>query len=83
MNYIIDQCLHCRIGDPIIIYENGRFPVFTREQWQREKCGLMLEFDETLVSGISFCYLFLNSENPFLFVKRCERQYGKNLNAIL
>ena len=29
LKYIIDQCLHCRIGNPVIIFENGRFPVFT------------------------------------------------------
>jgi hypothetical protein len=73
LNYIIDQCLHCRIGNPVIILENGRFPVFTRDPWQREKCGLMLEFDDNLISGITFCFLFLKTDNPFLFEKRCTR----------
>lgn len=31
LNFIIDQCMHCRIGNPVIIFENGRFPVFTRD----------------------------------------------------
>ena len=73
LNYVIDQCLHCRIGNPVIIFENGRFPVFTRDPWQREKCGLMLEFDDNLVSGITFCFLFLKTENPYLFEKKCSR----------
>jgi len=73
LNYIIDQCLHCRIGNPVIIFENGRFPVFTRDPWQREKCGLMLEFDHNLVSDISLCFLFLKTDNPFLFEKKCSR----------
>jgi hypothetical protein len=73
MNYIIDQCLHCRIGNPVIILENGRFPVFTRDPWQREKCGLMLEFDDNLVSGITFCFVFLHTDNPYLFEKKCRR----------
>ena len=25
INYVIDQCLHCRIGNPVIIFKNGRF----------------------------------------------------------
>jgi hypothetical protein len=69
LNFIIDQCIHCRIGNPVIIFENGRFPVFTRDPWQREKCGLMLEFDDNLISGITFCFVFLKTENPYLFEK--------------
>ena len=73
LDYFIDQCLYCRIGNPVIIFENGRFPVFTRELWEKEKCGLMLEFDGDLVSGITFCFLFLQTDNPYLFEKSCKR----------
>jgi hypothetical protein len=73
LNYIMDKCLHCRIGNPVIIFENGRFPVFTRDPWQREKCGLMLEFDDNLVSGITFCFVFLKTDNPYLFEKKCSK----------
>jgi len=72
--YIIDQCLHCRIGNPVIIFENGSFPVRTKDPWQREKCGLMLEFKDSLICGITFCYLFLKADNPFLFEKECYRR---------
>lgn len=74
LNYMIDQCIHCRIGNPVIILENGRFPVFTRDLGQREKCGLMLEFEGELVSGITFCFLFLKTDNPYLFEKSCGRR---------
>jgi hypothetical protein len=74
LNYVIDQCLHCRIGNPVIIFENGRFPIFTNKPWQREKCGLMLEFDDNLVSGITFCFVFLKTENSYLFERKCTRQ---------
>jgi hypothetical protein len=70
LNYTLDQCLHCKIGNPVIIFENGRFPVFTREFYEREKCGLMLEFDDNLVCGITFCFVFLKTENPYLYEKR-------------
>jgi hypothetical protein len=73
LTYIIDQCIHCRIGNPVIIFENGRFPVFTRDPWQREKCGLMLEFYDNLISGITFCFVFLKTDNLYLYEKRCKR----------
>lgn len=73
LNYYIDQCLYCRIGNPVIIFENGRFPVFTRELWEKEKCGLMLEFRDNLVSDISFCFMFATTDNPYLIEKKCLR----------
>ena len=73
LSYIIDQCIHCRIGNPVIIFENGRFPVFTGKPWQKEKCGLMLEFDGNLISGITFCFVFLKTDNPYHFERSCKR----------
>jgi hypothetical protein len=77
LDYTIDQCLHCRVGNPVIIIDNGRFPVFTRNSWDREKIGLMLEFKEELISDITFCGFFLQTDNPFLFEKECARRFGK------
>lgn len=74
LNYIFDRCSYCRIGSPVIIFEDGKFPVFTRNSCEREKCGLMLEFDGNSISGISFCYLFLTTDNQFHFEKKCKRQ---------
>jgi hypothetical protein len=73
LNYIIDKCSYCRIGNPVIIFENGKFPVITRNSWEREKCGLMLEFKDNLVSDISFCYLFITTDNLYHFEKKCKR----------
>jgi hypothetical protein len=74
LNYIVDRCSYCRIGNPVIIFEDGKFPVITRNSWEREKCGLMLEFDGNMISDISFCYLFLTTDNLFHFEKKCKRQ---------
>lgn len=71
LDYIIDQCLHCKVGNPVIIIDNGRFPVFTRNSWDREKIGLMLEFKNKMISDITFCGFFLKTDNPFQFEKRC------------
>lgn len=73
LNYIVDRCSYCRIGNPVLIFENGRFPVFTRKFWEMEKCGLMLEFKDNLVSDISFCFIFLTAENPCNYERRCTR----------
>jgi len=73
LKYDIDKCSYCRIGNPVLIFENGRFPIISRNPWESEKCGLMLEFDGNLVSDISFCYIFLTTENPFNYEKQCKR----------
>ena len=77
LEYTVDSCLHCRIGNPVIIFENGRFPVFTRKSWEREKIGLMLEFGDNLICGITFCGVFLKTDNPFHFETECARRYGR------
>lgn len=77
LDFTIDQCLHCRVGNPVIIIDNGRFPVFTRNSWDREKIGLMLEFKDEMISDITFCGFFLRTDNPFHFEKECARRYGK------
>lgn len=75
LNYKLDQCCYCRIGNPVIILENGKFPVFLRKPWEKEKCGLMLEFDDNLISGITFCFIFVHTDNPFQFELTCRRKY--------
>lgn len=78
LNYEIDQCLHCRIGNPVLIFENGKFPVQLIKPWDREKCGLMLEFENDLVESISLCFLFLQTDNPFIFETNCHFKAPKD-----
>ncbi len=53
------------IGNPVIIFDDGKFPVKTKEPWQREKAGLMLEFEGNKISDISICGIFLHTDNPY------------------
>ena len=65
LNHIIDKCSYCRIGNPVLIFENGRFPVMSRNPWESSKCGLMLEFRDNLVSDISFLLYFSDDRESF------------------
>jgi hypothetical protein len=52
IDYTIDRCLFCKIGNPVILFEDGKFPIKTEEPWQRERLGFMLEFEGDKISGI-------------------------------
>jgi hypothetical protein len=71
ISFKIDKCLHCKIGNPVILLDGGKFPIETTETHQKEKLGLMLEFEGDMVSGISICGTFLRMENPFNFERKC------------
>lgn len=73
LEYTLDKCSYCRIGNPVIIFENGKFPINMKEPWEMEKCGLMLQFEDNLISGITFCYYFLTAENPYNYEGKCSR----------
>ena len=73
IDYTIDQCLFCKIGNPVIIFEGGKFPIETKEPWQREKLGFMLEFEGEKISGISICRVFLKADNPLNIEIHCSR----------
>lgn len=72
-SYTIIQCMHCMTGNPIIVFEEGRFPVFSGDQASNERSGLVIISDENKVTGIELCFLVMKTENPFIYEKRCLR----------
>ncbi len=70
----LDQCLYCKIGNPVFIINNGTIPRKVKDISELEKTGLMLDFAEDRISGITFCYTFLKHEN--------ESKFQSNLNKI-
>ena len=42
LTYKLDQCLYCRIGNPVIILENGKFPVFTKKVQHKSQPSLLI-----------------------------------------
>ena len=73
LEYTVIQCLHCVTGNPIIIFDNGKFPVFPKNKGQNEKNGLLIKLDDNKITGIELCLLVMKTENPFIYEKRCIR----------
>ncbi len=69
----IDHCLFCKIGSPVVLINAGNFPRRIKSHSEFEKSGLMLEFTEEKISGITFCNTFLKRTNKSLFEINIEK----------
>ena len=59
-----DQCLHCYIGNPVVMFNDGKFPSIIKGLFKRSLTGFMLNIVEGKINEIGFCYTFVNRENP-------------------
>ncbi len=64
---LFDQCIMCKIGNPVVLFNDGEFPRKVADSSEKSKTGLMLEIDENQITGISFCFSFVKTENPAVF----------------
>jgi hypothetical protein len=71
LSFNIVQSLHCVTGNPIIVFEKGRFPVFSSTRQKNEQSGLVIKSDENMITGIELCLLVMKLEKPFIYEKRC------------
>ncbi len=71
LSFKIIQCLQSVSGNPIIVFEKGRFPVFAGNSEKNAQNGLMIKSDENKVTGIELCLLVIKIEKPFIYEKRC------------
>jgi hypothetical protein len=71
LSFKIVQCMQCVSGNPIVVFEEGRFPVFSGTQTKNEQSGLVIKSDDYKITGIEFCFLVMKTENPFIYEKRC------------
>jgi len=69
----IDQCLFCKIGNPVLIINGGSFPRRIKSHSEMHITGLMLEFDRNKISNVTFCYSFLNRENNSVFKHNIQK----------
>ena len=62
--------MHSPTAHPIILFEDGRFPVLSVRQLREEKSGLLIQWEDHKITGIDFCFLVMKTENPFIYEKR-------------
>src|ERR1035437_9071251 len=67
LDYYFDQCLHCKIGNPVVIFNDGTFPRANKEDYEKGKTGLMLNVTDGKIDQVMFCYTFLHRENKYNF----------------
>lgn len=58
----INQCLACRMGNPVILLDGGKFPHRSEKDSPKE-VGLMLEVEDGHIKGIRPCTFSENTEN--------------------
>lgn len=68
-----DQCMHCYIGGIVLLLNNGKFPRQIKDSSERSKTGLMLEVKDGLISRVKFCYVFVKSDNMYVYEIRIAR----------
>lgn len=60
-----DQCSFCKLGNPVVLLNGGKFPYNSEKFYEKQKWGLMLEFENELIIGVTFCATFIKTENPW------------------
>jgi hypothetical protein len=68
-----DQCLHCYLGKPVVLFNNGKFPRQVQDSSERTKTGLALNISGNKILEIAFCYTFLNMENKYVYQATGDR----------
>jgi hypothetical protein len=67
-----DKCLFCKIGNPVVILNNGLFPRKCADISERTTIGLMLDIKGGKIIQIQFCTSFLHTDNKYQFEEDCE-----------
>ena len=67
LEYYFDQCLYCKIGNPVVLFNNGEFPREILDSSEKSKTGLMINIKDNKINAVQFCYTLLNTENKYQF----------------
>jgi hypothetical protein len=70
LRFTIVQNMHNPTVNPIILFEDGKFPVLSVNQLREEKSGLLIKCEDNKITGIDFCFLVMKTESPFIYEKR-------------
>jgi len=71
LSFNIVKSIHYVTGNPIIVFEKGRFPVISGYMEKNAQSGLVINSHENKVTGIDLCLLIMKIEKPFIYEKRC------------
>lgn len=77
---VYDQCLHCYIGNKVVIFNDGKFPRTIKDVSERSKTGLMIGVKDDKIINMRFCFVFLKTDNKYQYeciqdkVKEFEKQ---------
>lgn len=68
-----DQCMFCVIGNPVILFNGGKFPITPKDLSERTKTGFMLDIKEDKIIHIKFCSFLLHGENKYGYECAAEK----------
>ena len=70
LRFVIVKSMHNPAAHPIVLFEDGRFPVLSVNQLKEEKSGLLIKWEDHKITGIDFCFLVMKTESPFIYEKK-------------
>ena len=62
-----DQCIHCAVGNNVLLFNKGLFPRTVKDASERSKTGLMIGVTDGVITQIKFCYVFMKTDNKYAF----------------
>ena len=62
-----DQCVGCRFGNHVVLFNDGYFPRIQKDSSDREKTAIMIDSKDGKINNITFCFVFLQTENRYIF----------------
>lgn len=62
-----DQCIGCSFGQQVVLFNDGVFPRIQKDSSDRSKTGFMIESKDEKIIKIAFCFVFLKTENKYIF----------------
>jgi hypothetical protein len=74
-----DNCILCRVGNPVVLFNEGSFPAIAVDSSNKSMTGLMLDIVDDKIREIAFCYSFACRENKYQF--ECDGEEVKKLVA--
>ena len=62
-----DTCTDCKLGNNVVLFNNGAFPRQIKDLSEKSKTGLMLDIRDGIIAQVKFCFSFERTENKPMF----------------